>query len=94
MGLRASDAIAILPFQVTPKKFAVAIYIVTPNIAQRLKPIPFIIEVDKAVKGDVAAIHCSTQTAGKAQVVSKAKGTTALAVEVGDDVTFLVFETE
>lgn len=92
--LLASDAVAILPFQVTKTKFAVACYVVTPNIAVKYEPTTMTLRVDRKVKGDVATAHPSDQTVGKAAVTDRQADATTLTLPVTDDVTWLVFEVE
>jgi len=46
-SLKASDAVALLPFQLDEKRFALAAYIVTPNLAAPLKPISMTLHVDR-----------------------------------------------
>jgi hypothetical protein len=90
-ALKASDAVALLPFQVTRRRFAVAAYVVTPNIARPMKPVRMTLQVDREIRGDVATMHPSDQAKGKADVVEQAKDSTTVTFDLRDDVTFLVF---
>ena len=91
--LKASDAVAILPFQISKKKFAVAAYVVTPTITVPLKPTKMTLQVDQIVKGEVATLHPVTQVKGAATILetnTKDK-TTTMSFTVDDSVTWVVF---
>jgi len=92
--LKASDALALLPFQITETRFAVACYVVTPNIAVRFKPAALTLEVDRKLKGEAATIHPSDQAQGKAAVLARKDNATTLSFPVADDVTWVVFDAE
>jgi len=90
--LRASDAMVILPFQVTPTRYAVAVYVMTPNMFERLSPRQMTLEISAAIPGDVRTLVPTTQTEGKATVLSRAAATTTVQFDVSDDVTMLIFD--
>jgi hypothetical protein len=91
-ALMASDAVALLPFQISEKKFAVAAYVVTPNIAVPMKPARMTLKIDKELAGGVLTSHPSTQTKGAAQIVEQGKGSTTMSFDIRDDVTWVIFE--
>jgi len=93
-ALTARDAVALLTFQVDERKFAVAAYVVTPNVARPMPPATMSLEVDRRIRGDVAAIRPYTQSTGNAAVVRRGEKSTTLRFEIADDVTWLVFEVE
>ena len=90
--LTASDAVALLPFQVTARRFAVAAYVVTPNIAAPMAPVRMALRIGRTVAGDVATLHPSGGASGKAEIVRREDGATTIAFDVRDDVTWLVFD--
>ncbi|OPZ26186.1 MAG: hypothetical protein BWZ02_02134 [Lentisphaerae bacterium ADurb.BinA184] len=92
--LMASDAVAILPFQITETSFAVACYVVTPNLAAKFEPTTMTLRVARKLKGDAATSHPSDQTTGQAVVTERQADATTLTLPVTDDVTWLVFEVE
>lgn len=92
-SLMASDAVALLPFQIDEHKFAIAAYVVTPNISVPLAPAKLTLRIDKALAGDPATLHPSTQTVGKAATLEKGKDYTVVDFDICDDVTWLVIET-
>ena len=92
--LKASDAVALLTYQLDAKKFAVAAYVVTPTISVPMKPVKMTLQIDKAIRGDVHTLVPVTQAKGKAEILSRAKdpASTTVSFDVRDDVTWLVFE--
>ena len=94
--LKASDAVALLTFQISKKKFAVAAYVVTPTICVPFKPAKMTLQVDQLVKGDVTTLHPVTQAKGVATVldVNKKDKTTTMTFDVDDSVTWVVFATK
>jgi hypothetical protein len=91
--LRASDAIALLPFQIDRHTYAVAAYIVSPNVAQPLAPITASVEINRRITGPAAAIRPATREHGTAAVEHRGN-TTLLRFELNDDVTWLRFAVE
>ena len=90
--LKASDAVALLSFQISKKKFAVAAYVVTPTITVPYKPTKMTLQVDKKVRGDVATSNPVSGATGKATIVEKTEAATTMTFDVTDDVTWLVFQ--
>jgi hypothetical protein len=88
--LFASDAIALLPFQIDRHMYAVAAYIVSPNVAQPLDPIAATIQIDRRIAGPVAAIRPATQQRDTAPVEHRGNST-LVRFEIYDDVTWLRF---
>ena len=96
-GLRASDAVALLTFQLDERKFAVAAYVVSPNIAVRLTPMRMVLQIDREVtNAGVLTSQPYLQARGKAMPVAagQAPGTTTISFDIQDDVTWLTFETK
>ncbi|MCL2701727.1 MAG: hypothetical protein FWE88_08545 [Phycisphaerae bacterium] len=91
--LTASDAMTILPFQIDSKKYAVMVYVQTPDITKRLEPVTMTLSIDKVVKGDVKLIVPSNAAAdGKAQVSQAKDNFTLVTFPVSDEATVLVFD--
>jgi hypothetical protein len=89
--LKASDAVVLLPFQLDDKRFSVAVYVMTPNIAVRMTPLRMTLQIDKRVTpAGVAVSHPSTRMTGSAEVLARTEATT-IAFDVTDDVTWLRF---
>jgi hypothetical protein len=94
-GLRVSDLVAILPFQLTQNRYAVAVYVVTPNIAKPLGAVPIILQIGARLTGaDAVALHPSDQTVRRIHSVRATCTGTVLTFDVCDDVTWLVFDVE
>jgi len=90
--LTASDAVTILPFQIDSKKYAVMVYVQTPDITRRLAAVPMTLSIDKPIKGSVQAIVPSNGADAKAEL-SQVKDTFSLiSLEISDDPVILVFE--
>jgi len=92
--LLASDAMVILPFQVTPTRYAVAVYVMTPNMFERLSPREMTLEISAAIPGDVRTLVPTTQAEGKATVLSRDAKTTTVQFDVSDDVILLIFDVQ
>jgi hypothetical protein len=93
--LRASDAVALLPFQLGERSFAVAAYIVSPNVAQRMRPVRMTLQIDRSLTSAGASlIEPYTQTRGCALVIARSSGSATLSFDIHDDVTWLRFEVE
>jgi len=90
--LMASDAVALLAFQLGRKKFAVAAYIVTPTLTVPYAPTRMTVQVDKVINGDVTYCRPVTRAMGMAPTLDRAKDSTTFSFEVADDVTWLSFE--
>ena len=90
--MRASDLVALLPFQIDSKKFAVAAYILTPNIAQLLAPGKMTLEIDKELDGRVTVMRPCTQEKTRAEIIDRNNDATTIEFEIADDVTWLIFE--
>lgn len=91
--LKASDALALLTFQLAPKNFAVAAYIVSPDIRLPVGPLQLTLEIDRPVAGTAATLRPFT---GRTAIVRTTPGSTPTAttmnLPVYDDVTWLRFE--
>jgi hypothetical protein len=93
--LRASDLVALLPFQLDAKRFAVAAYVVSPNIAERLRPMRMTLQLDRRVTdAGVALAQPAVGMTGSALVTGRTADATTVALDLGDDVTWLRFEVE
>ena len=92
--MRASDLVALLPFQLDDKRFAVAAYVVTPNIAVPMEPVRITVEVDRGIRGDAALLRPYTEAAGEADVLRRDAKSTTLRFPLADDVTWVRFEVE
>lgn len=89
-ALRASDAIALLPFQIDRRTYAVAAYIVSPNITQPLDPITATVQIDRRIDGRVATIRPATQQRGTA-AAERSGDDSIIRFDLHDDVTWLRF---
>jgi len=96
--LWASDAVVILPFQVTPTRYAVAVYVMTPNQLSRIDPLPMMLDISAVIAGEVKALVPSRQIeyTMKANVerVRKNAPTSSVCFNVSDDVTMLIFDVQ
>ena len=92
---RASDLVAILPFQLDERRFAVAAYVVTPNIADPLRPVRMTLEIGCPISAKgVALRRPAVGMTGTALVLDRTDSTTTLSFDLHDHVTWLRFETE
>ena len=89
----ASDAIALLPFQIDGRTFAVAAYIVSPNVAQPLDAIAATVQIDHRIAGPVSTLRPATQQRGSV-VVEHSGDATVVRFKLHDDVTWLRFTIE
>jgi hypothetical protein len=92
-SLRASDAIALLPFQIDGRTFAVAAYVVSPNIAQPMDAIVATVQIDRRIAGPVSTMRPATQQRGTA-AVEQCSDATVVRFALHDDVTWLRFAVE
>jgi hypothetical protein len=92
--LRAADAVTLLTFQVDQKKFAVAAYVMTPNVTRLMARAAMTLEIDKKVRGEVSTVRPYTQEQGQAKTIARNEKATTLQFDVADDVTWLIFEVE
>ena len=92
--LRASDAVTLLPFQIDLKKFAVAAYVMTPNIAKPMSPAKMTLEIDKKINGGASILRPYTQHESQARILKQNDNATTVEFDIADDVTWLVFEAE
>ena len=92
--LKASDAVALLPFQISRNKFALAAYIVTPTITVPLKPTEITVRVDKRLGDEILTVHTLTGMKGKATVLQASNDSTMFSLDIDDSVTMVVFETK
>lgn len=90
--LMASDAVALLSFQLSAKKYAVAAYVVTPNIAVPLPPMTLTLQVDKEINGQVTAQRPFTQQKDKIKIIDRSKEKTTISLPIYDDVNWVIFE--
>jgi hypothetical protein len=94
-GLRASDLLAVLPFQVARKRYAVALYVVTPNIARPMAALPITLQVGARLTSTGAvALRPADQTAATIRYIERIGARTALTFDIHDAVTWLVFDVE
>jgi len=94
-ALRASDALAILPFQLTERGYAVAIYVVTPNIAVPLRAQRLRLVIDRPlVPASLTLSRPVTGFTGVPALEARDAGSTTLCFDIHDDVTWLRFEIE
>ncbi len=89
--LKASDAVALLPYQVDADRYAVAAYVLTPNIADPMKPVTLTLEIDQAIDGEVRTLRPADGETGAAAIVSRNGGKTTIRCEIVDHVTWLRF---
>ena len=87
-------AVTLLPFQIDLKKFAVAAYVMTPNIAKPMSPAKMTLEIDKKINGGASVLRPCTQHESQARVVKQNDNATTVEFDIADDVTWLVFEAE
>ncbi|HUU70379.1 MAG TPA: hypothetical protein VM186_12695, partial [Planctomycetota bacterium] len=94
-SLTAADAVALLPYQLDERTFAVAAYVVSTNIADRLQPLRMTLQIDRRI-GDagVAWSQPSCNATGTAAVVERNADFTTIDFDVHDDVTWLTFAVE
>jgi len=93
--LRASDCAALLAFQIDERTFAVAAYIMGPNVARRMQPLRMTLEIDRRVTAaGVSTAKPATGLTGTAQVTERTARSTTLCFDVHDDVTWLRFAVE
>ena len=93
--LKASDAVALLSFQLDEQHFAVAAYVVTPNIAMPLTPVKLTLSVDrKLTAAGAATLRPYNGATGKAKILARTDTATTLEAEIADDVTWLRFAVE
>jgi len=91
--LTASDAITILPFQIDSKKYAVMVYVQTPDITKRLEAVPMTLSVDKPIKGKVQMVVPSNPAAdGQAEVSQVKDNFSLITLPVSDEPAVLIFE--
>lgn len=91
--LRASDATALLSFQIDDRTFAVAAYVVSPNVAQPLDAIAATVQIDRRIVGPVSTMRPATQRRGTAMVEQRGDAT-VVRFALYDDVTWLRFAVE
>ena len=91
--LRASDAIALLPFQIDGHTFAVAAYVVSPNVARPLDAIAATVQIDHRIAGPVSTLRPATRQRGSA-AIEHSGDATVVRFELHDDVTWLRFTIE
>jgi hypothetical protein len=89
--LRASDAIALLPFQLDAKRLAVAAYIVTPDITKPLPTLKLTLQVDQALRA-VTARRPLEPARQQAKIRNRDRHGTTLTGEITDDVTWYVMD--
>jgi len=92
--LRVSDLLALLAFQLDERRFAVAAYVVTPNVAERMKPVRITLEIDKRIAGTPTTLRPYNGVKVKAKVAKRAGDSTTLSFDLYDDVTWLRFAIE
>ena len=87
----ASDLLAILPFQISRNEAAIAVYVVTPNIAVPLNPLTLTLEINRPARKKPTIVDTmrGTETeAGKCLIGEKS---TTLEMETSDTVRWIRF---
>lgn len=93
--LMASDAVALLPFQIDEHTFAVAAYVVTPNITQAMPPVRATLQIDRTLHvSRVTTIRPATLEHKEATIVARAANATTVQFDLYDDVVWLRFVLE
>jgi hypothetical protein len=90
-ALAASDAVALLPFQVDEQTYVVAAYVVTPNIGQPLTPVKMTLRIDQRIADDVKLQRLTADAPAQAEIVERGDGWTTIALPVCDEVTWIRF---
>jgi len=90
---RASDLVALLPFRLDERRVAVAAYVLTPNIADRLRPVRMTLEVDRRLAA-ATTLRPSTQMEGAALITARTDNSTTLSLDLTDDVTWLQLQVD
>lgn len=93
--LKTSDALALLAFQIDDHTFAVAAYVVTPNIAQAMKPVRATLQFDRKLQSaNLSTIRPATLERAAATVVDRGSTATTIALDLYDDVVWLRLSVE
>lgn len=92
--MRAQDQVALLPFQLDGNSYAVAAYICTPNIAERMKPLVMTLKIDRKIQGPVEILRPYNGLRIIKKVKSREEQSSTLRFTVYDDVTWLRFSGE
>jgi len=101
--MKASDLVALLPFQIDERTFAVAAYVVTPNVAVPMEPVKITLSVDGNIVGKATLLRPYTGAKGEVEPNSIALTMgpaenpvtfyeTLLTFDLCDDVTWVRFE--
>ncbi len=86
---RASDLLALLPFQLSKNEAAIAVYVVTPNIAVPLDPLTLTLEINKPTQRKPLIMDSLTGQKTDPQDWSVRENTTMLTMEISDTVRWL-----
>ena len=89
--LRASDLMALFPYQIDSRTLAVAAYVVTPTITVPMASAVMTLRINKAIKGDIRVLDPVTGIEGKADVTERGNDFTVLRAEINDSVKWLRF---
>jgi hypothetical protein len=90
--LRASDAVALLPFQTGNNRFAIAAYVLTPDITQDLGPLALSLRIDAHTTSATAQRLLTGDTT--TLDVEHDNGESLLHADLYDDLTWIVLETK
>jgi hypothetical protein len=89
--MRASDLISPLPYQLDDDSYAVAAYVCTPNIAERMEPLILTLEVDKQIGGQPELLRPYNGMRVLGDVRTRNPESIRLRLKIYDDVTWIRF---
>jgi hypothetical protein len=89
--MRTSDLVALLSFQLDERRFAVAAYVVTPNVAVPMPRMAMTLQADRAIEGVPWLLRPYNGLKVQPRVVRRAADSFTMGFELTDDVTWLVF---
>lgn len=91
--LKASDAVALLTFQLDARRFAVAAYVVSPDIRKVVGPLKLTLQLDRALAAPPVTLRPFTGATGRARLLRSGEGQSRIECEIYDDVTWIRCET-
>ena len=91
-ALHASDLVALLPFQIDSHRFAVAAYVVTPNVTKPMGRVNITLKLGNRIRGDATILRPVTGEKGVAEITARDMTSTTFSFNITDDVTWLRFE--
>jgi hypothetical protein len=89
--MRASDLVALLPFQIDQTRFAIAAYVATPNVAERMAPVKITLQIDKPSDEAPTILRPFNCVKVKARLAKRNQDATTVSFDLYDDVTWLRF---